>query len=98
MATELQSDEASGSNWMLLPILLIAAVLVIVLSALSVVALTEMIPNAQSNAVQPLEPPPNVQPQSVTPPAMPAQSGLIHMAASAFDPGHNGQDRERTGR
>ena len=80
-----QGNKASDSDWMLFPLLLIAAVLVIVLSTLSVIALSGMIPNAHSNTVQPLEPLPEVQPQTIPPAAKPVRSGMTHMAARAGD-------------
>lgn len=62
-----------GRNGLLYPMLVIAAVSVIIFSAFGVALLTGLIPAAQSNSVQQPEPRPKTQPQSVQPPAKPAR-------------------------
>jgi hypothetical protein len=61
-----QQKETSDSYGRLFPMLLFAALLVIVLSALSVIALNGMLRGGQSNAAQHLEPLPQMQQQSVS--------------------------------
>jgi hypothetical protein len=55
MANILQGKKTSDRNWALFPMLVIAAVLVIILSALSVIALNGMMRSEQSNALQHIE-------------------------------------------
>ncbi len=69
----------------LYPMLVIAAVSVIIFSALGVASLTGLIPAAQSNSVQQPEPQPKMQPQSGQPPAKPARAAPTLIAAGACD-------------
>ncbi len=61
-----------GRNGILYPMLVIAAVGVIVFSAFGVAAITGLIPTTESNTVQHQDIRPNTPPQSVPPPAKPA--------------------------
>ena len=87
------------TNGILYPMLVIAAVSVIIFSAFGVALLTGLIPTAQSNSVQQPEPQPKMQPhsvqqpesrpkmqpQSVPPPAKPARAAPTRSAATACD-------------
>ena len=85
MESKALSGKVLGRNGLLYPMLLIAAVSVIIFSALGVASLTGLIPAAQSNSVQQPEPRPNKQPQSVQPPAKPARAAPVRIAATACD-------------
>ena len=79
------SGRVLGRNGLLYPMLLIAAVSVIIFSAFGVASLTGLIPTAQSNSVQQPESQPKMQPQSVQPPAKPARAASTRIAATACD-------------
>ena len=72
-------------NGILYPMLVIAAVSVIIFSAFGVASLTGLIPTAQSNPVQRPESRPDTQPQSVQPPAKPARAAPTRIGAAACD-------------
>lgn len=72
-------------NGILYPMLVIAAVSVIIFSAFGVASLTGLIPTAQPNSVQQPEPQPKRQPQSMQPPAKPARAAPTRIAATACD-------------
>ena len=74
-----------GRNGLLYPMLMIAAISVIIFSAFGVASLTGLIPAAQSNSVQQPESRPKTQPQSVQPPAKPARAARTRIAATACD-------------
>lgn len=73
------------NNGILYPMLVIAAVSVIIFSALGVASLTGLIPAAQSDSVQQPESQPKMQPQSVQPPAKPARAAPTRIVAAACD-------------
>ena len=79
------SGKVPGRNGLLYAMLLIAAISVIIFSALGVATLTGLIPAAQSDSAQRRGPPPNKQPQSVQPPAKPASAAPTRIAATACD-------------
>lgn len=85
MGNEMQGKKASDGNWMLFPMLVIAAVLVIVLSALSVIALNGMMRSEQSNVLQHLEPLPEMQRQSVPQPPNSVRRGFVRIDAGTCD-------------
>ena len=80
-----QGNKASDSDWMLFPLLLIAAVLVIVLSNVECYRAVRddseraFEYSATSGSL------PEVQPQTIPPAAKPVRSGMTHMAARAGD-------------
>jgi outer membrane lipoprotein SlyB len=77
------------TNGILYPMLVIAAVSVIIFSAFGVASLTGLIPTAQSNSVQQPESRPEsrreTQPRAVQPPAKPARAAPARIAATACD-------------
>ena len=85
MDTKALGKKLSDRRGMLYPMLLIAAVSVIIFSAFGVASLTGLIPTAQSNSVQQPEPRPKTQPQSMQPPAKPARAAPTRIAATACD-------------
>ena len=74
MKNKAWSGTVLGKNGWLYPMLVIAAISVIIFSALGVAKLTGLIPAAQSDSAQRQGPPPNKQPQSERPPAKPART------------------------
>jgi hypothetical protein len=85
MGNVIQGKKTSDSNWALFPMLVIAAVLVIVLSALSVMALNGMMRSEQSNVLQHLEPLPEMQRQSVPQSPDSARRGFARIDAGTCD-------------
>jgi outer membrane lipoprotein SlyB len=71
----------SDKNGMLYPMLVIAAMSVIILSVFGVATITGLIPTAQSNSVQQQDSRPKTQPQSVQPPAKPVRATPNPIAA-----------------
>jgi hypothetical protein len=83
MDSIIHSKKPSDSHWLLFPLLLFAALLVVVLSTLSVMALIGMIPVPQPDAAQPAAPRSEVQSKSSRLPAnTPHPAGT---AAIAYD-------------
>ena len=86
MDTKALGKKLSDRRGMLYPMLLIAAVSVIIFSAFGVASLTGLIPTAQSDSVQQPEPRPesrpDTQPQSVQPPAKPARAASTRIVAT----------------
>ncbi len=83
MKNKAWSGKVLGKNGWLYPMLVIAAILLIIFSALGVATLTGLIPAAQSGSAQQQAPPPNKQPQSVQPPAK--RAAPTRIAATACD-------------
>jgi hypothetical protein len=72
---------------MLYPMLVIAAIAVIILSMFGVATITGLIPTTPSNSVQQQDLRPKTQPQTVPPPANPARATPARFAATAWGGG-----------
>ena len=83
METRNLSQNFFGRNGILYPMLVIAAVAVIIFSAFGVAMMTGLIPTAQPNSVQQQDLQPKTQPQSVQPAAKPARAAPNRDAAIA---------------
>lgn len=84
MEVKLLSKNVLDRNGMLYPMLLIAAISVIIFSVFGVATMTGLIPTAQSNAVQ-QESRPKIESQSVRRPAKSARAAPTRIAATACD-------------
>lgn len=74
-------------NGLLYPMLVIAAILVIILSVFGVATITGLIPTAQSGSMPQQDLRQKTQPQSVQPPAKPTRATLTRIAANAWGGG-----------
>lgn len=83
METRNSSQDFFGRNGVLYPMLVIAAVAVIIFSAFGVATMTGLIPVAQSNSVQQQDLQPKTQPQSVRPAEKPPRAAPNRDAAIA---------------
>jgi hypothetical protein len=84
MEANLSRKKMLDRNGILYPMLVIAAVWVILLSIFGVATITGLISTAQSNSVQRQDSRPKTQPQSVQPPAKTARATPTRIACAAW--------------